>query len=458
MALLAFSLGATIVAPRRNETAVTVWLTLALFALPIALARIAAERYLAPVVPLAAVLAAAAALDLAARAPEPHRRFALAVLVAALVLPPLARGVVTAAADEGHTQIAARRWCETHLDRDQLMVQENYGVALPTTTKRIDVMSSSVYGGASAASRRAFEALPTWRVVDLPLAVAGRCVNRVTPAAGGAPVEIEIFPHVVDFNRVYYDPRLFVDADFVLTSSAVRGRFVEDSARYAAPVELYRRLDRAAQVAARFTPRHDDDGPAITIYRIGPAARAALDSARALEPLWWAEQIPDSYRRRASALLEPAADSARATALRGPDGLPAPWVRSLAPIYADHVHSLARALGLELVELGRFERAQAFARATFEMSPDDVEACLTLSTCEERLGRWADARAVVERGLLAHAANEAPPGLLSEHAETLARTGDPAGARRELERVITLAPPGSPLEVEARKKLDELRR
>jgi hypothetical protein len=59
---------------------------------------------------------------------------------------------------------------------------------------------------------------------------------------------------------------------------------------------------------------------------------------------------------------------------------------------------------------------------------------------------------------LAHAANEAPPGLLSEHAETLARTGDPAGARRELERVITLAPPGSPLEVEARKKLDELRR
>lgn len=458
MALLTFSFGATIVAPRRNDAGVTVWLALALFGLPIALARIAAERYLAPLVPLAAPLAAAVALDLAARAPGPQRSLATAVLVATLLLPPLVRGIATAAADEGHTQIAARRWCEAHLDRNQLMVQEPYGVVLPSTAKRIDVMSSSVYGGASAPSRRAYEALPTWRVVDLPLAVAGRCVNRVTPAAGGAPVELEIFPHVVDFNRVYYDPRLFSDADYVLTSSAVRGRFVADPARYATQVELYGRLDRAAQVAARFVPRHEDEGPTITIYRLGPAARGALDSARALEPLWWAEQIPDDYRRRASALLGAAVDSAAATALRAADSLPAPWVRSLAPIYADHVHALARAMALELAELSRFGRAQAFARATFEMSPDDVEACLTLATCEERLGRWADARAVIERGLAAHPASEAPAGLVSEHAETLARTGDAAGARRELEHVIALVPAGTPLEVDARKRLEAMGR
>jgi tetratricopeptide (TPR) repeat protein len=458
MALLVFSLGTTIPAPRRRDDAVTVWLALALFALPIALAHIAAERYLAPVVPLAAVLAAAAAFDLAERAPASSRRPATALIIAALLLPPLVRGIATAAADEGHTQIAARRWCEAHLGHGQLMVQEKYGVVLPTLAGRIDVMNSSVFGSASARVRRAFEALPTWRVVDLPLAVAGRCVNRVTPAAGGAAVELEIFPHVVDFNRVYYDPRLFSAADFVLTSSAVRGRFADDPARYAAQAELYRRLDRTARVAATFTPRHDDEGPAITIYRIGPAARAALDSARALEPLWWAEQIPDDYRRRASALLEPVADSARATSLRAADGRPAPWVLSLLPIFADHVYGLARPMALELTELERLDRAQAFARATFEMSPDDVEACLTLATCEERLNRWADARAVVERGLAAHPANDAPPGLVAEHAETLARTGDRDGARRELERVISIGPPGSALEVAARKRLGELGR
>ena len=65
---------------------------------------------------------------------------------------------------------------------------------------------------------------------------------------------------------------------------------------------------------------------------------------------------------------------------------------------------------------------------------------------------------MIERGLAAHPASEAPAGLVSEHAETLARTGDAAGARRELEHVIALVPAGTPLEVDARKRLEAMGR
>ncbi|HEY6866950.1 MAG TPA: glycosyltransferase family 39 protein [Candidatus Eisenbacteria bacterium] len=454
---LAVSLGWTAAVPRRRAAAATLWIALLLFGLPIALARIAAERYLVPVLPIAAVLFAEAALALIRRARPVRHPGIEAIVMAALLAAPMWAGTEAARAEEDRTRIEARRWCEAHLGRDQVMVQEGYGVELPTPVQRIDVVSSRVYARASEAARRRYDALRLHRVVDLPLLVSGRCSTRVRPAHG-PPVELDIFPNAVDFNRVFYDPRLFEAADLVLTSSAVRGRFEADTGRYAVERALYRRLDRAAAIAAAFRPRRPDEGPAITIYRIGPAARAALDSAAALEPLWWAAPIPDGYRRAATALLEPrpSGDSARVTALLDPRGRPSPWVMSLAAVHETYVHPFAREMAIELIGAGRPGAARPFAASNAEMAPGDEETCLLLATCDERLGDWAAARATVERGLATYPDSAPPPSLLLEHAETLANTGEPAAARAALERVIAGADRGSPLERAAREKLAAL--
>lgn len=79
LALLGVS--AALMVPRTTRTiAVAVWLYLLVFLGPIAVARFGAERYLVPVVPAAAALAAAAALELAARS-APRWRAAVAVVL-----------------------------------------------------------------------------------------------------------------------------------------------------------------------------------------------------------------------------------------------------------------------------------------------------------------------------------------------------------------------------------------
>ena len=455
--LLALSLAGTAAAPRRHGAGTALWIALLLFGLPIALARIAAERYLAPIVPIAAALAAAAAWGLPALAPAAARGEVGAIAFALLFSPPAVAGWSAVGAEADRTRTEARRWCEAHLGPDQVMVQEGYGVVLPTPVDRIDVVSGRVYAAASEAARRRYDALRLHRVVDLPLLVSGRCSSRVVPAHG-PPVELDIFPRAADFNRVFYDPRLVAAADFVLTSSAVRGRFEADTGRYAVEHALYRRLDRAAEVAATFRPRPSDEGPAITIYRLGTTARAELDSAGALEPLWWATQIPDAYRRAATALLAapPPGDSVRVTALLDARGQPSPWVLSLAPVHETYVRPFARAMALELIGAGHPGAARRFATSNVTMAPGDEEACLVLATCDERLGDWPAARATVERGLAAHAASAPPPGLLLEYAETLAHTGEPAAARAALERVIATVDRGSPLDRSAHAKLEAL--
>jgi hypothetical protein len=361
---------------RSRGAAVAVALALVGFGLPIALARVEAERYLVPVIPLVAALAAAAACDVTERLAGRPRAVTWAALAGALLLPALIAGTRAGAAGSGTTQVAARRWCETHLGRGSLAIVELHGPHIATRSAALDVEANPIFRAASPALRARFTSRPWWRAVALPLAVVGPCTSLIQPARG-APVEVPIFPHVVDMNRLFYDPRLFAAADYVITSSAVRGRFAADPVRYRTENRLYGLLDSSATQVARFEARGTAVGPTLTVYRIGARARAALSADGLLDPLWWAAAVPAAYRRAADSLLVPGTPWTGGD-VRGPDGAPAPWVLSLAGTYDEKLRPFAQDMALNLAELGRLEEARTFAEATLLVLPRDAEARIVL--------------------------------------------------------------------------------
>lgn len=433
---------------------VAVWLALLAFALPMTLARLEAERYLVPVLPLAGLLAAAAALELAALLPARARSAGRIAGTLALALPALAVGTAAGAAGRDSTQLAARRWCEAQLGPDALMVEEAYGAQPLTRVRALEVMSAAPFRSASPEARRRFLARRWLRVVQLPLSVAGRSSSRVQPPEGPA-VEIEIFPHAADFNRLVYDPRVLNAVDYVLTSSAVRERFAADTVRFGAERSFYRLLDEHAEQAVRFRSGAGVMGPEIAIYRLGAAGRAAAAAAGRLDPLWWTRAIPDAYRRRVEAVLPDAWRTGGAP--RTPRGAPAPWVQSLAAVYEERLRPFAQAMALNLAELDRLEPAREFSAATLEVLPGDAEACLLYATASGRAGRWGDARAALERSLAwLEPAGGAPAFLRLEYAEVLAQVGQPEAARSELRALLVGAAPDDPITAAAERMLADL--
>lgn len=230
VALTLVSLVLTAVEFRRRGAMVMIWLFLLGFGLPIALARVEAARYLVPLIPAVAVLASAAAFDLAGRFDGRVRTAALAALIAALLVPVGVAGVKAGAAGSDYTQIVARRWCEAHVGTCDLILAEAYTAPLPSLSARMEVEASPIFAAAGPAARQRYLQRTWYHTVAVPLEVVGLCTSLVQPEQG-PPVEVPIFPHVADMNQLYYDPRLFAQADYVLTSSAVRGRFEADPAR-----------------------------------------------------------------------------------------------------------------------------------------------------------------------------------------------------------------------------------
>jgi hypothetical protein len=209
------------------------------FAVPIGIAQIEADRYLVPLVPLAGVLAMTALFGWADRIPERFGRTAR-MAGALLVLLPIAwRGTGKATEPHATTQTLARRWCERSLAPDQLLVQEGYGASLPVRGKLIELESQPAFLHATRAGRERLRSVRAHRVASIPLQVAGACEVELERAPG-TRVRLEVLSHNVDWNQVYYEPRLLRVADYVLTSSAVRHRFETDSVRYRRQAAFYR--------------------------------------------------------------------------------------------------------------------------------------------------------------------------------------------------------------------------
>jgi hypothetical protein len=432
LALLPVSLFLTLAAWRTRREELVLWVALAGFAAPVFAVRVEAERYMTPVIPLALLLAAAALADLLLRAPA-RRRTALALLAAALLLVPiwllagagLSRRPVS-------TQVLAARWLQTHAAPDQLIVQEAYGAPLHTRLRALEMQTHPLFAGASDAARARYSARRAFRAVQLPLTTVGPGTVVVRDAAG-RDVTVRLAEHSVEFNHLSYDPRLFLDADWIVTTNSVRGRFMADTVRFADEAAFYRGLASTARVVETFVPGRGGEGPEITVYRSTPAFRDAVAALGPLDPLWWAATLPAEGRRELERRALPPGARLGGT-VRGPGGAPAPWVHLLRPMYAGLVRPFTHPMSLYLAELGRNESARRFAAATLEVMPDDIEACLVFTTACAAEGAWALARGGIERTLATFERGaEPPPVLQMEYARILAETGDAPGARAILE-------------------------
>ena len=452
--LLLASLAWTAARLRVRPDAALVLIALLAFGIPIALGRVEAERYLLPILPLAAVLIAELLPAAASRLPDRARAAAVAAAALTLVLPAAVAGVRAVVASDEDTRIDALRWCEAHLTSRDLVMQEHYGAPLLGRMDWLAVRGDRIYGAASPEMRRRYDERRWFSSVTLPLAVVGSSANSVRPRSGGAPVDVEVFPHAAEFNHMVYEPRFLLGVDYFATSSSVRGRFEADPARYVAENRFYALLDSAAEVAARFRPRAGSGGgPEIACYRLGPRAQRALAGLGPLDTLWWAATIPNAYRERAEVLLAPERSSGGAVRL--PDGSPALWVLSLRAVYQYMFADFGLVMGSELADRLRYAEARRFAAANLVVAPEDEQACVLHAVCSAQLGDLPAARWVIERSLEAyHAAGQDSPTLRLHLGEVLRTMGDVEGARREWTRA---AAAGGDVGAEARQRLERTR-
>jgi len=419
MVALAAALARLAVLRRAAGGAALVALAFAALAAPVALAKIEVERYLVPILPLAAVLAAWGALAWSDALPPGARRVVASLAAVALLIAPALHGAEVARAGAISTQVEAARWCEAHVAPAELMVSELYGPPLIGHAEQAKLGGLDVVSRASGDAQRRFAARRTFAFVPLPIATVGRIANPVPDPAGRTEL-LEVSAQGADLSGVFYDPRVLAGATWVVTSSAVRGRFAADPTRFSAPVRLYALLDRTAAVAARFAPHDGVDGPEIVVYRVTDATRGALTALGPLDPLWWTDVVPADYRVRATARLTGGTVAAGGgmPVPRDSSGTPAPWVRSLAPLFASRFEGFATAMAIEHQLGGRPVEAWPWACAILEIDEANAGAYFTLAWSAEARNAWAEALPILRRGL---AAQQRLGGVTSEARAVLAQ-------------------------------------
>ena len=348
------------------------------FGVPISLARIDAERYLLPILFLAAPLSAAALVALVGAMPAARRGLATGAGTALLLAFPIAGGIAAASRGASTTEAAAREWCERELGPGTLLVQEGYSASLPTALQMREYRGSPIYQHASPRARALVDTVRTFHVIALPLHVSG--TTSIRPP--GAARDVSLFAQAGEMNRILYEPRLYAGADAFMTSSAVRGRFTADPARYPVECAFYARLDSLAPVIARFAPAGERTGPEIVVHQL-VSSFAAGD----LPPLWWTTAFAPAVRAELDSV---------ATGVAARDSLPR-WVVALVPFYRRMVAPLVSDLASESLALGHDAAARSLGKATLAAEPDDFDASVVVAIAATRLDDWSTARAVSDR-------------------------------------------------------------
>jgi hypothetical protein len=451
--MLAVSLATTIAAPRRRGDRVTLWLFLLPLGLAISLARVEAGRYLTPVVPVAAALAAAAAVDLALRLatwpalaariaalrpPATPDVVAAAVAAASLALPVLPGGVAAAWNGRDDTRAQARRWCEANIREPALIVQESYTAGLYTRRHAEAVQRTRGFRLASAERQRRIRERHVFDAADLPLFASGYSSTMVV-AANGRRQRMPVFDEPGDVNQIFYDTRLLHGVDYVLTSGATRGRFAADTVRFGVQHRFYRFLDRSATRVATFQPGRGVGGPLVDIYRLGDRAREEIVRSGPVDALWWARYVPREFREGYDAAWVPP-EQRTGGALVTREGDLAPWITGLRAFFDANVAPYSRLLAWELSYFGRFGAAAPLLEALHLMNPESATACLAFTRCAAALERW-DRVGNASQKTMALVKPEDPsfPELRYMRALALARFGRRDEALGELDWVVAHA-------------------
>jgi 4-amino-4-deoxy-L-arabinose transferase-like glycosyltransferase len=200
-----------------------------------------AERYVLPLVPIAAVLACAAAMEIVPRM-VPGRRAATAALAGlglALAAPTLLAYARTATQPRDDTRTLARQWLEENVPSGSYVVSEAYGP----------------------------EPLTALDLANLSLDVRERIQSQLDKSHVYAMSQIPMLQVRPELMSSFYDLALYDDlADYIVTSSSVSSRYRKDPARFQRQVAFYDELERRYTLAREFGSA-DGTGPTLKIYR-----------------------------------------------------------------------------------------------------------------------------------------------------------------------------------------------
>jgi len=375
-----------------DEDEAVVWALAVPLFISVAMFRMEAARYVAPLVPLLAVTAALTASRLAATRPG-GREAAAAILL----LPVLWSGFATASTGSDNTRQRARRWIEETVPAASSILQETYGAPLITAADRHRVTSHPRWAEVSGELRRQFEVRTVHDSVELPMAASGSLRLQMRGPGGGVK-SVTLFDHASDLNGSFYHPALYSGADWIVTSGAIRRRYEADPTRYAEAIELYAILDREAEVAARFISGGGADGPTVTIYRVTEQARLAL--ALPFDALWWLARIPQDARREIEVLTVPA-PARLGGALRDGSGNPAAWTSAMEPVFVSYYHPFLTRSLRQLYARERWPEVRGQCAAVLAIMPHDEASCLAMARASVALGDGPGAAAVLNEGVRA---------------------------------------------------------
>lgn len=244
-------------------------LVLAAFLVPYGIAVLSwamkADRYFLPLLPVTLLFSSAIFVEcfrlrklIQAR---PSRRIVLAAFaIVILVAPVLVKYPDHLQRLKPDTRTEAKKWIETKIPSGALFVVEHYGPQL-FGSKNLWLLEPDVRKHILGQKTRP----PIYAVQRIPL--------------------LQTKP---ERSAVYYDLSLYEIADFVLTSGAVRSRYLKEPSRFRSHVAFYDSLEVLLEKVYEFRP-DGGTGPIVTIYknprqRIPFARRGSVQGPHVLKP------------------------------------------------------------------------------------------------------------------------------------------------------------------------------
>jgi hypothetical protein len=200
-----------------------------------------AARYVLPVLPIACLMASVALMEILRRL---HRlpgtaRAALAVLLTVLLaFPALAEYKEVLRRSRGDTRTVARQWILDNIPAGALLVSEAYGPEPFHAIQLVDLSQDL-----RTALQERYADVPLYGLLQLPM--------------------LQVRSQLV---APFYDLDLYDWADYLITSSSVRGRYEREPQKYARMVTFYARVEREWPLVQTFEG-HDMVGPEIRIYK-----------------------------------------------------------------------------------------------------------------------------------------------------------------------------------------------
>lgn len=151
------------------------------------------------------------------------------------------------------TQDLAAAWLREHMDTgSEVLATERYGPSLPWDRRDV-VRADPAFARMSPSQQRALLERPFVQMLHIPM-----------------------YALRVKLAEYYYDPRNFLAYDWLVTSGAVRNRYLRERDRFPRQAAFYDLLDELLEPAWSIRPEGSTRGPAQIIYRLDDGFRATV--------------------------------------------------------------------------------------------------------------------------------------------------------------------------------------